>query len=98
MTTNLSNDSSSEYEEYEEEFYVVCDLHQQQSTSVTSDANSHVPYSLVGLETETPYLDYNGVTYRGEYEDSIGTQLIFEPAEPPFTDSDRPQGKLQFYL
>ncbi|KAJ1652516.1 hypothetical protein IWQ61_007169 [Dispira simplex] len=95
MTTDPNNDSSSEYEEYDEEFYVVCDLHQQQCTSVESDANSSAPYSLVGLETETPYLEYNGVTYRGDYEDSIGTQLIFEPGDPPRTDSDRPNQDIE---
>ncbi|KAJ1642286.1 hypothetical protein IWQ61_010642 [Dispira simplex] len=94
MTTDSNNDSSSEYEEYDEEFYIVCDLHQQ-CTSVESDANSSALYSLVGLETETPYLEYNGVTYRGEYEDSIGTQLIFEPGNPLHTDSDRPNQDIE---
>ncbi|KAJ1980944.1 hypothetical protein H4R34_002264 [Dimargaris verticillata] len=90
--------STSDYEEVEETFYVVCDLHRQLNAR-DLQANPSAQYALMGMDTDTPYLQYNGTTFRGEYEDSVGTQLIFYPRTQDadgLEEADQPKAELDY--
>ncbi|KAJ1972844.1 hypothetical protein H4R35_004452 [Dimargaris xerosporica] len=101
MPASASPDAAadtSDYEEVEETFYVVCDLHRQLNTRDLR-ANPSSQYALMGMDTDTPYLQYNGTTYCGEYEDSVGTQLIFYPRTQDadgLEESDQSKAELDY--
>jgi len=39
--------------------------------------NNDIDYSLIGLDTDTPYLRIGNIHFKGEYDETIGTDLIF---------------------
>ncbi|CAB4374430.1 hypothetical protein RhiirA5_497691 [Rhizophagus irregularis] len=45
--------------------------------------NNDIDYSLIGLDTDTPYLRIGNIHFKGEYDETIGTDLIFFPEPDP---------------
>ncbi|GBC10839.1 hypothetical protein RclHR1_09950003 [Rhizophagus clarus] len=45
--------------------------------------NNDIDYSLIGLDTDTPYLRIGNIHFKGEYDETIGTDLIFFPESDP---------------
>ncbi|KAJ1981892.1 hypothetical protein H4R33_005143 [Dimargaris cristalligena] len=81
--------SDSEYEEVNEVTYVICDP-QREINSDEPQLKPNVGYSITGLDSDTPYMVIDGITYRGEYEDALGSGLIFAvKGAPAQSDHDR---------
>ncbi|RUS13561.1 hypothetical protein BC937DRAFT_95133 [Endogone sp. FLAS-F59071] len=62
--------------------YIVLDLGSDVNAEViTSAAAKSGGYSLVGLDTPTPYLQIGPLIFRGEFDETIGTDLLFSQTE-----------------
>ncbi|CAJ0881847.1 6007_t:CDS:10 [Entrophospora sp. SA101] len=66
---NVSNDDGS-------------DVQQQDLPENTNANQNSITYSLIGLETDAPYLRIGSLYFKGEFDEMIGTDLVFsqEPA------------------
>ncbi|CAG8446667.1 10668_t:CDS:2 [Funneliformis mosseae] len=63
------------------------------SNSINKNENNDIDYSLIsnlwdntsecGLDTDTPYLRIGGIHFKGDYDETIGTDLIFFPEPDP---------------
>ncbi|KAJ1928060.1 hypothetical protein IWQ60_002372 [Tieghemiomyces parasiticus] len=84
----MSLASDSDYEEVEEITYVVCQPNQDVAPEGLP-ARGNVPVAVTAIDSDTPFISYAGVTYRGEYEDAVGSDLIF---------AVRPTGMSKDYL
>jgi hypothetical protein len=56
--------------------YISLEFPQYRGTNLLSTFQS---YSLIGLETDTPILQLDGMIFQGSWEHVIGTRLFFEP-------------------
>lgn len=72
----FDDDLNDEYSD-EEVFYVTLDMGQLGS-SLLNQTNF---YRLIGLETEEPFLQVGGTTFKGEHERLLGTEVLLQ--EPP---------------
>ncbi|KAG8861011.1 hypothetical protein FRB91_011640 [Serendipita sp. 411] len=70
---DFDNLEDSEYEE-EEVCYVTLDLGPL-DPSLLPKATS---YQLIGLETSQPFLQVGGCVFRGQYENLLGTEILFQ--------------------
>ncbi|CAI2163837.1 2689_t:CDS:2 [Funneliformis geosporum] len=55
----------------------------ENSNSINTNENNDIDYSLIGLDTDTPYLRIGGIHFKGDYDETIGTDLIFFPEPDP---------------
>ncbi|CAJ0638103.1 13278_t:CDS:2, partial [Entrophospora sp. SA101] len=61
---NVSNDDGS-------------DVQQQDLPENTNANQNSITYSLIGLETDAPYLRIGSLYFKGEFDEMIGTDLVF---------------------
>lgn len=83
----FDDDLNDEYSD-EEVFYVTLDMGQLGS-SLLNQTNF---YRLIGLETEEPFLQVGGTTFKGEHERLLGTEVLLQ--EPPSTSANTPSRPL----
>lgn len=62
-----------------EQFYVVLALDEYEDTNLLATCKH---YSLIGLDTEAPVLKIDDLIFKGTYEESVGTELLFEQHNP----------------
>ncbi|PON56109.1 TFIIIC transcription factor [Parasponia andersonii] len=81
--------NSVTHEDDNEEEYVLLDL---DSVSGQLDIPPNAPYALSGLDTLNPVLTIGGLKLIGDYEETIGTCLVFteEDAEPVVPEETGP--------
>ncbi|KAF8888993.1 hypothetical protein BD779DRAFT_1521401 [Infundibulicybe gibba] len=63
----------SEYEGEDEEYYVTLDLGPIEPTLLPSSST----YSLIGLDTPTPFLQLSGSVFKGYHNELLGTEILF---------------------
>ncbi|CAG8526616.1 10738_t:CDS:2 [Paraglomus brasilianum] len=87
--TETRNGNSDEPEsEYEDEVsYLILDVGTELTNEMLQSLDHNQGYSLIGLDTDTPYLEVAGQQYRGELDDQVGTTLLFTQELDP--DSSR---------
>eukprot|EP01116_Phalansterium_solitarium_P012420 TRINITY_DN28687_c0_g1_i1.p1 TRINITY_DN28687_c0_g1~~TRINITY_DN28687_c0_g1_i1.p1 ORF type:complete len:252 (-),score=74.77 TRINITY_DN28687_c0_g1_i1:118-873(-) len=83
---NAPLDSAGTDDEWEEsEFLVLLEI----------DGSDPIPancqYSLVGVDTPTPYLTLNDKVFRGRHDEVMGTSMFFEEHRQPI-DASEPNG------
>ncbi|CAG8542698.1 6370_t:CDS:2 [Paraglomus occultum] len=79
VRTETRNENSDEPEsEYEDEVsYLILDVGTELTNEMLQSLDHNQGYSLIGLDTDTPYLEVAGQQYRGEFDDQVGTTLLF---------------------
>ncbi|KAI9296278.1 hypothetical protein K502DRAFT_348153 [Neoconidiobolus thromboides FSU 785] len=73
---NIDNDE--EYEIIEKETYIILDI---ELKDCERDIKPGDPYSILGLEGPNPFIQIGSNTLRGEYDQTSGTDMIFEVDE-----------------
>lgn len=79
------SETDSEYEE--EEATILVEL----KGVIDSDLLTQMPFEkfkLIGLETDNPILQLNNYCFSGEYDETLGTALIFEEEAKKYKKSD----------
>ncbi|ORX92071.1 hypothetical protein K493DRAFT_339004 [Basidiobolus meristosporus CBS 931.73] len=71
--------SDDEYEYEEEVNYIVLDLGTEVTTDMLKSSGTD-GYSLMGLDTESPYLKIGNMVFKGQYDETLGTELVFCPS------------------
>ncbi|TPX71061.1 hypothetical protein SpCBS45565_g01296 [Spizellomyces sp. 'palustris'] len=107
-------DHGDESDEWEEEVwttYVVLDLGTEVTVdSVKAAATEYDGVSLIGLDTPSPYLRVGNLMFKGAFDRTIGTDMIFaasvqdenRPKRPPTgplplsTDPNRPDVSMTY--
>ncbi|KAJ9060255.1 General transcription factor 3C polypeptide 6, variant 2 [Entomophthora muscae] len=79
----MDNHSSDEYEEFEESTYVIMDFDIKDWDSAPKAGQK---YSIIGFDSEETFFQSDGNTFRGEYHNSCGTDIIFDTI--PDSDGD----------
>jgi len=66
------------FNEDEEECYVILELNDYEKGTIFSSTKE---ISLLGLDTQTPFLQLDDKVFKGHYEDTFGTYILFEEKE-----------------
>ncbi|KAL7640756.1 UNVERIFIED_CONTAM: hypothetical protein RMT77_009031 [Armadillidium vulgare] len=97
MVDEKEMESDDEYEE--KEILVLVDL----KGIIDSDFLSQTPFErfkIIGLETDNPVLQLNNYHFTGEYDETLGTALLFqeddESEESDTVFSNTPAKRLKF--
>lgn len=87
LTSYEHVDEFGDDDEYEDEevVYLTLDLGTVHPTLLSSSSS----YKLIGLETETPFLQLSGTIFKGQHNSLLGTELLF-------TEDDRNKKSLSF--
>ncbi|KAL1921676.1 uncharacterized protein VTP21DRAFT_10318 [Calcarisporiella thermophila] len=81
----MKSKHDNEESEYEEETtYVVLDLGKDADPELLRNSDS---YSLIGIDTPTPYFQIGPYTYKGHFDEVLGTELLFEPRDTGGVDT-----------
>ncbi|CAL4156312.1 unnamed protein product [Meganyctiphanes norvegica] len=79
------SESESEYEE--EETLVMVDLHGVIDSEIFSQ-DSFNKFKILGVDTEQPILQVENFVFTGEYDQTIGTAVMFEEVDKKVKKSD----------
>ncbi|PRP87345.1 general transcription factor 3C polypeptide 6 [Planoprotostelium fungivorum] len=79
---------TNDIEDEEESFYVLLELGEYENSEIM-DTNKN--FHVIGLDTPQPILQLDDKVFRGSYEETLGTLLIFEQTE---VKKDEPQAQL----
>mmetsp|Transcript_7412 Transcript_7412/g.11663 ORF Transcript_7412/g.11663 Transcript_7412/m.11663 type:complete len:104 (+) Transcript_7412:263-574(+) len=87
MAEEGENEGLKETEEEEE--LITLEIEDHEFSELT------LPYSLIGLETDTPILKLGNKVYQGQYQYVVGTHLFFDQSQGPNGVSTSYAGKTQ---
>ncbi|KAH8551330.1 hypothetical protein BGW37DRAFT_493251 [Umbelopsis sp. PMI_123] len=58
--------------------YILLDLEDNAPEDILETTEANGGYSLIGLDTPTPYLQLGSEIYKGEFDETIGSNLFLE--------------------
>ncbi|KAI8577159.1 hypothetical protein K450DRAFT_253122 [Umbelopsis ramanniana AG] len=58
--------------------YILLDLGENAPDDIVESGETSGGYSLIGLDTPTPYLQLGSEIYQGEFDETIGSNLFLE--------------------